>query len=304
MLLGGPPSKVLVTGGAGFVGTYLRALLEELGHRVVVIDIANESGDVRSYDQVRNVVDRLEPDYILHLAALSYVPESTSDPRRAVDVTVGGTLNVLEAVRHTASRARVLITGTSEEYGYHHALVDELTPTEPTTPYGVTKLAASQLGLAYWKTYGLPVVVTRAFNHTGPGHAARFAVPAFTRRAVEVVLGRTDELVHGNLDSLRSYTDVRDVVRAYVAVVDSPPGVYNVGTPRVVDLRWVLGVIRDYLDVEVPTRRDERLYRPVDASFPDLSFAKIYESTGWQPKIAFERTIHDMIDHWREKLGR
>lgn len=293
------PRRALITGDAGFVGKYLTWHLESTGHIVRGIDVRDGTGDVRDYEDVRTTIEDFDPDYIYHLAALSYVPESTTDPRRAVDVTVTGTLNVLEAVRHLASHARVLITGTSEEYGYRHASIDETTPTWPTTPYGATKLAAGQLGLTYAQLYDIPVVVTRAFNHTGPGHPARFAVPSFAKRIAEVERGVRDKVLHGNLSASRNYTDVRDVVSAYVKVIDQPWGVYNVCSARTVTLQWILDELLSNVTGDVPTAVDARFYRPTNVGFPHVSAGKLQIATGWHTEITLEQTLKDTLNYWR-----
>lgn len=305
--------NALVTGGSGFVGRYLILHLREHGWRVVNFDIRDTGVDLREYEHIRAAVEYSDPDAIFHLAAQAYVPEAGTDPRRGVDVNVVGTLNLLEAVRHTGCRARLLLAGTSEEYGYETQdgdTVTERSPARPTTVYGVTKLAAGQLGLTYARTYGMNVVVTRAWNHTGPGQPSTYAVSGFARQAAEVVLGRRTELRHGNLDAARSYLDVRDVVRAYVQAIDLPTGICNVAVPHVVRLADVLTMVLVELDrrgcATVPLVTDPALYRPGlqrgGATFPTPSSSKLQELTGWRPEYTLEATIHDLIDHWCEVL--
>lgn len=298
--------RALVTGSAGFVGQHLTRHLTELGYDVHGLDL-RVNGDVRDYETVHTAVETVEPDVIFHLAAMAYVPESTTAPYRALDVNVGGTLNVLEAVRNTGSQARVLISGTSEEYGYEHPVINEETSTRPTTPYGVTKLAASLLGLTYARTHGLDVVVTRAFNHTGPGHSPRYAVPSFAKRVAEVEAGLRRVVHHGDLTATRSYTDVRDVVRAYAAAVHLPSGVYNVcaGTKEsVVPVGAVLGKLRGLARVEIPCEQSSRLTRPGPASgiFPHAWPSKLRDLTGWTAEITLDRTLQDTLDYWRERV--
>src|SRR5262245_25557815 len=217
-------TSVLVTGSQGFVGTYLREALSNRDCDIWDFDL-KFGQDIREYEQIREAVDTTDPDYIYHLAAQPYVPESTSDIRRGYNVNVLGTLNLLEAVRHTGCNARILISGTTEEYGYDgHAFVTEDTVPAPTTPYGASKLAAGNLGLVYARLYGIPVVVTRACNHTGPRHSRSYAVPSFAKRVAEVEVGRIPSVRHGNLGSRRYYLDVRDVVEAYLKAIELDPG--------------------------------------------------------------------------------
>jgi GDP-4-dehydro-6-deoxy-D-mannose reductase len=293
--------RVLVTGSEGFVGGYLAKELRERGDGVIGYD-QRRSCDIRDYEQLRSVIDRTQPDLIFHLAAQAYVPEGTTDPRRAIDVNVVGTLNLLEAVRHTGSRARVLLAGTSEEYGYDHPSIDEGTVCRPTTPYGVSKLAAGQLGLTYAGLYGIPVVVTRAFNHTGPGHPASFAVPSFAKRVAEAEAGLRPAVEHGNLQSVRNYTNVRDMVAAYLLAIDLPTGVYNLCSDRTVSLDWVLGILVGLAGKPVKVVLDPALYRESNYHFPDVSAERFSALTGWKPRIPLERTLSDVLDYWRSQL--
>lgn len=297
---------VLVTGSDGFVGRHLVELLKKRGDVISFFDLGR-GHDVRSYEQLRRAVETAEPDRIFHLAAQAYVPESSTDTRRGFAVNVGGTLNLLEAVRHTGSRARVLLAGTSEEYGYDRddEVLTEESPTWPTTPYGVTKLAAGHLGLAYSRQYGLDVVVTRAWNHTGPGHAPTYAVSSFARKVALVLAGRADRVTHGNLEAVRSYADVRDVVRAYVEAVELPSGVYNVaGDTPPVAMHHVLDTLVRVAGVEIETSLDPTLYRPGmsrgEARFPRPSHELLTRLTGWRPEYTLEQTLRDTLDYWRE----
>jgi GDP-4-dehydro-6-deoxy-D-mannose reductase len=292
-------STALITGGMGFVGPYLRKLLEAEGMDVYDFDIRG-GGDVRDYESLRMTIEAMQPDYIFHLAAQAYVPESWPDPHRTIDVNVSGTLNLLDAVRNTGSHARVLLAGTSEEYGYNHSEIEETTVCEPSTPYGVSKLAAGQLGLAYAHKYGLPVVVTRAFNHTGPGHAPAYAIPAFAKKVAEVMAGKAEEVTHGNLEAVRNYTDVRDMVRAYRILIDKPSDIYNVCSNNTVSLQSVLDDLIALSGMDIYTSVDERLYRSGSSSFPRPWC--IMTNTWWQPEIEFSQTLSDVLDYWKENV--
>jgi GDP-4-dehydro-6-deoxy-D-mannose reductase len=295
----------LVTGCSGFVGRYLTDALRDNGWEVYGFDLAN-GGDIRDYEQIRAGIDTIQPDAIWHLAAQAYVAESTRDPHRAMAVNTTGTLNLLEAVRNTGSHARIVIAGTSEEYGYEEQpgpTVTEDSPTRPNTPYGVSKLAATSLARVYTRTHGLQIIVTRAFNHTGPGQPAVYAVPAFARRVAEAEAGHRDEVVHGNLDATRNYTDVRDIVAAYQLALDAPPGIYNLCSPHTVSMKWVLDTLVAHANRPIRTRLDESLYRPSGSqTFYPPTAAKFHEATGWEPTIPLERTLAEVLDHWRQQL--
>ena len=299
--------RALITGDAGFVGQHLTAHLaadKATAWRIRGFDLQN-GHDLRDYEQVRSCIEQWQPDYVFHLAAQAYVAEGNTSPRRAVDVNAVGALNLLEAVRNTGSRARILIAGTSEEYGYEDQpgpTVTELSPSRPATPYGVSKLAASTMGLAYARQHGLHVVVTRAFNHTGPGRPSQYADSAFARRVVDAERGHAGEVVHGNLDAVRNYSDVRDIVRAYRLAIDLPPDVYNLCSDYNVTMKWVLDTLISYAGVPVQTRLDDALYRPSGSQvFWPPSAAKFRAATGWQPRIRLEQTLRDVLTYWREQ---
>lgn len=297
-------TTALITGGTGFVGRYLTDHLQEQGWRVVPYDLAN-GYDVRDFERLRTAVDSVRPDYVFHLAAQAYVAESVMDPERTLNVNIIGTHNLLMALRHTGSRARVLLAGTSEEYGYENQTGPEVTEDSacwPTTTYGASKLAAGQLGLVYARAYGMPVVVTRAFNHTGPGRPAVYADSAFARRIVAVERGLEPVVAHGNLDAVRNYTDVRDIVRAYRLAVDLPSGVYNLCSDYTVSMQWILDTLLGHAQCEVPTKLDDALWRPSgSAVFHPPSRARFEQATGWQPEIPLEQTLAGVLDYWRER---
>jgi GDP-4-dehydro-6-deoxy-D-mannose reductase len=199
----------------------------------------------------------------------------------------------------------VLLAGTSEEVGYDQPgpEITEDTVPRPTTPYGVGKLAAGQLGLVYGRQYGFPVVVTRASNHTGPGHSSVYAVPSFARRVVEVERGLADVIRVGNLDAVRNYSDVRDVVRAYVLAIDAPAGVYNVCSDATVSMGEVLARLVSLAELrDEVVKVDEALWRPAGATFWPPSHAKLTAATGWQPEISLDETLRALLTDWRGRL--
>jgi GDP-4-dehydro-6-deoxy-D-mannose reductase len=299
----------LITGSAGFAG---RHLIEQLGDRGVQVAGFDLTGgyDTRNYEQIRWAIDHHNPDLIFHLAGQAFVPESSTDPRRGLDVTVTGALNLLEAVRHTGSRARVLLAGTSAEYGASLHLginISEETLPTPDNPYGVAKLAAGQLGLVYHRLYGIPVVVTRAFNHTGPGHPPVYAVPWFAKQIAEVEAGIRDHVAHGNLDAVRSYCDVRDIVAGYISVIDAAPGIYNIGGDTPISLAQVLKTLCALSQSTIEWRPDPALYRPGwQTGTPmhgPINLDKIHQAVGWRPQIPLEQTLTDTLNYWRRQVS-
>lgn len=292
--------RALITGSAGFVGPYLREHLAAEGHDVTGFDLA-DGDDVRDYERVLRVVRKVEPDWVFHLAAVSWPRESVSDPRRCADVNVTGALNVLEAVRHSGCEARILLAGTSEEYGYDdRAELTEASACYPATPYGASKLAATALGLAYARSYGMPVVVTRAFNHTGRGRQACNAESAFARRIIAVERGQADCVVHGDLSAYRNFTNVRDVVAAYRLAVTLEPGIYNVCSSDTVSMRTIMRHLIDAAGLPgiVKLKQVPGLGAPPAVSFP-VPRCQPLTAAGWRPHIPLEDTMAELLGYWR-----
>lgn len=294
--------RALVTGATGFAGPYLCTALDDAGHTVVPF---RHGADIRDYDAVRDAVMGTEPDLIFHLAALAWPRESLTDPRRCMDVNVTGALNILEAVRHTGSHARVLLAGSSEEYGYENRaegeILSEDSACRPSTPYGVSKLAATTLAMTYVRHHGLPVVVVRPWNHTGPGRQAVNAESAFARRIVAVERGEADCVIHGDLSAVRNFTDVRDMVRAYMLAITCEPGIYNACSSRTVTVAQVMDMLRSASGYDVPLKADPRLGRAEHGQFPVPSARKLADATGWAPVVPLEDTLRDLLDYWRAR---
>jgi GDP-4-dehydro-6-deoxy-D-mannose reductase len=297
--------KVLITGGNGFVGRhlqeYLRNTVGEKGEYTISIFDLSLGDDVRNFESIRTRIDQFQPDYVFHLAAQAYVPESTMNPRRGFETNLTGTLNVLESVRQTGMHSRILVSGTSEEYGYDR---DDLELTEesvakPTTPYGVSKLAATTLCSTYSRIYGINIVVTRAWNHIGPGASPSYAVSAFAKRVAEAEKFGTI-INHGNLDAVRNYTDVRDIVRAYRLAIDLESGIYNLASQNTVSTREVLSQLTKMAVTQVQTNENPHLFRQMSDKFPNPNYSKFSSMTGWEPKIEMNETLRDTLNFWRE----
>lgn len=295
--------KAVVTGSAGFVGQHLVKHLLELGWEVKGFNL-RDGQNILDYEFVRNALDVERPDYIFHLAAQAYVPESFSNPKRTFEVNTLGSLNILEAVRQLGIKTRIHLAGTSEEYGdsqYGTGKTIETTLPNPLSPYAISKLAMDHLGQLYTKSYGLHVVVTRAFNHTGPGRGEMYAESAFAKQIVEVELGRRGVVEHGNLESIRNYTDVRDIVRAYVLAIDLEPGVYNICSKQSVSMQEVMDKLIKHAKVPIETQVNTALFRPADFSFKTPSCKKFTELTDWKPEIRLDTTMKDILEYWRQK---
>lgn len=296
--------KALVTGSEGFVGQHLQTHLEAEGWWVYRFNL-RDGEDLRDFETVRNAIDIMRPDAIFHLAAQAYVPESFVNPVRTFEVNTIGSLNILEAVRQLGVKTRIHLAGTSEEYGdaqYGDGFITEDALPNPLSPYAISKLAMDHLGRLYAKSYGMHVVVTRAFNHAGPGRGEMYAESAFAKQIVEVELGRREFVEHGNLESVRNYTDVRDIVRAYVMAIDLEPGVYNICSDQNVTMQEIMNELCDQSTVEIKTKVNQALYRPADFSFKTPSCEKFQKLTGWKPIFSLESTMREVLQTWRNKL--
>lgn len=297
--------KALVTGSKGFVGQYLVAELIEQGWEVVGFNM-RDGQNIMSYEQVRNTLDIVRPDVIFHLAAQAYVPESFDNPQRTFEVNTIGSLNILQAVKQLGIKTTVHLAGTSEEYGdaqYGTGKLTESVLPNPLSPYAISKLAMDHLGRLYAKSYGLHVVVTRAFNHAGAGRGEMYAESSFAKQIVEVELGRREFVEHGNLESVRNYTDVRDVVRAYAMAIELPSGVYNICSNRSVTMQQIMDGLIAQSKVSIKTKVNKALYRPADFSFKKPSCKKFRDLTAWKPKIKLDDTLADILQYWRDKIS-
>lgn len=290
--------RALITGSTGFVGTYLTDLLEDQDIEVYGYELHNGQ-DLRNYEQLRNTLDEIRPDYIYHLAAQAFVPESFTSPQRAFEVNTIGSLNLLEAVRNLGIKTKILLAGTSEEYGDGEVSEDSM--LEPASPYAIAKAAMDQLGQLYTKSYGMNIVVTRAFNHTGAGRGEMYAESSFAKQIVEIERGKRKQFMHGNLESVRNYTDVRDIVRAYKLCIDLPSGVYNICSDQNVTMKQVVDSLEHIAGIELDRKTNPALYRPYDFSFKEPNCDKFKALTDWKPENDLQKTLHDILEYWRAK---
>lgn len=291
--------KALITGSNGFVGQWLNRHLVDQGWDTEGFNM-DEGQDIRNFELVRNVLDKYRPDAIFHLAAQAYVPESFANPIRTFDVNTIGSLNILEAVRQLGIKTTIHLAGTSEEYGDGKPAEDAM--LEPKSPYAISKMAMDYLGQLYTRSYGLHIVVTRAFNHAGPGRGEMYAESSFAKQIVEVEYGRRKSVEHGNLSSVRNYTDVRDIVRAYVEAIKLPSGVYNICSNKNVTMQEMLDILISFSTARIDHAVNPGLFRPADFSFRKPNCKKLQKLTGWKPEIPLEQTLEEILIHWRGVL--
>lgn len=292
--------KALVTGAGGFVGRHLVDHLRAHGDDVVGVDV--DSGvDVTDPDAVHAAVDDEAPDAIYHLAALSHIGDSWSAPAEVLRVNAGGTLTVLRAAVDLGV-SRVLVVASADAYGAHDGPISEDTPLRPLTPYGASKAAADLLALQAHLGDGLATLRVRAFNHTGPGQPDRFVVPALARRITEAERAGTRHLTIGNLDAVRDFLDVRDVVAAYRLLVETgePGGAYNVCSGTAVTIRSVAKRLGALADTDLELVVDPELVRPVEVPSMVGDPARLVRDTGFVPEYSLDDTLEAVLADARQ----
>ena len=305
--------RVLVTGADGFVGRHLVEMLRSEDHAVVATsrtgsDSAHEV-DVRDRKAVNEIIEAEKPEVLFHLAAQSSAALSWKEPSLTYDVNVGGTHVVLEATRDLAPDCKVLISATSDAYGRVSPdllPVDESVALNPVSPYATSKVAQEEVARFFHRAFGVHVVITRAFMHTGPGQPSSFATAEWARQIALAELQEKDvELLVGDITLRREFGDVRDVVRAYRDAVDwgSPGDVYNVATGDARRLEDVLGILTSSSTVAVSARTDPHKLRPADPPALSGDASKLHEMTGWKPEFTLEETVKDVLDYWRKQVG-
>ena len=312
---------LLITGATGFVGTHLRRYLLAATDWTITgtafpdvppvpLDAEREhllTLDLRAAEATRAVLEAHRPDGIIHLAAQSHVPTAYQDPWATLENNIRGQINLLEGCRALDIAPRVLVIGSGEEYGRADASelpLVEAHPLRPENPYSVSKVAQDVMGYQYYISYGIPVLRMRPFNHIGPGQSPRFVLPAFASQVAAIEAGQQEPVLRvGNLEAARDFTDARDVVRAYhLALIHGTPGaVYNVasGTPR--PIQSIVDLLLDLARVDIRVEIDPARYRPADVPVLYGSAARLQRDTGWQPEIAFEQTVADVLEEWRGK---
>ncbi|HEX2252212.1 MAG TPA: GDP-mannose 4,6-dehydratase [Thermoanaerobaculia bacterium] len=319
--------KVLITGITGFAGSHLaefllaehpdvevygtyrwrsrRENIEHLDERVKLLE-----ADLRDYSSMHTLLDEVRPDAIFHLAAQSFVPSSWRAPAETLTTNITGQTHLFEAVRSLGLDPTIQIACSSEEYGLvlpHETPIREDNPLRPLSPYAVSKVAQDFLGYQYFQSYGLKVIRTRGFNHTGPRRGDVFVTSNFAKQVASIEAGLAPPVIRvGNLEAVRDFTDVRDMVRAYwLAVERGRPGeVYNIATGQGITIQELLDRLIAMAEVEVKVEVDPERLRPSDVEILVGDASKFRADTGWEPRIPFEQTLRDVLDYWRERLRR
>ena len=291
--------KVLVTGAGGFVGEYLVKLLKAHNHDIVAIGINNGTFlkelsipthvvNILDYPVLRETMQNVVPDAVIHLAAVSNVPISWNKPGLTIDVNIHGTVNVLQALYEVNPKAKFLNIGSSDEYGLTAKCGKPLTedmPCQPQNPYSISKYCTEQMVLQLGKKYGMNVISTRSFNHFGPGQAKGFVVSDFASQIKAIEAGEQEAVIRvGDLSAARDFTFVSDVVEAYVSLIekDVESGVYNVCSGKAMTVQEILDMMLHLSSKEIKVEIDEGKFRPSEVPFFVGCADKLSNATGWK----------------------
>jgi GDP-4-dehydro-6-deoxy-D-mannose reductase len=314
--------RALITGISGFVGSHLAEYL--LAHtdwqisgtvygRLDNIAHLRERltlfpAELSRLEVVRFIVEETQPDYIFHLAAQPIPSLSRYDPWFTLENNIRAQLNVLEAVAQMRLACRVLVVGSSEEYGAvspDDLPVDEDTPLRPTSPYAVSKVTQDLLGLQYWLSQRVEAIRVRPFNHIGPRQRRGFVAPDFASQIAQIEAGlRPPVMAVGALDVARDFSDVRDIVVGYHAAMTRGQAgeVYNLGAGQAHSVQELLDTLIAASSVAIQVTRDPNRVRSVDVPYMVADCTRMAEQTGWQPRIPFQQSLRDVLDYWREQV--
>ncbi len=302
--------NVFVTGICGFAGHYLTRELVAAGHTVTGLDQTDRPppdgvsrlfrADITDHQSVFAAVRSVTPEACIHLAAIASPPLGRRHPEMMLNINILGTHCILEVLREQNPSCRFLLASTAYVYGNSRSdipLVED-TPLRPNGIYAVSKAAADLMTLAFAQDHGMHAMTARTANHTGLGQSTDFVVPAFTRQLIEIAERRCPPVMHvGNLESERSFLDVRDVARAYRLLIENgqPGQAYNIAAPSRVSMGWILATLAHMAGVSPCIEVDPSLFRPTDKT-PLLDTGNIQQDTGWQGVTALHETLGQMLD--------
>ncbi|MDD3049335.1 MAG: GDP-mannose 4,6-dehydratase [Bacilli bacterium] len=308
--------KILIIGINGFVGTHLCNELISNGYECYGADINSdnfavegigfEKLDILNADMVKDVIGRIKPDYIVNLAAISSVKLSWDMPQKTFEVNVNGTINILEAIRKSFLKTRVLLIGSSEQYGSidYSKPVNETCELNALNPYGISKATQENLAKLYVKAYAMEIIMVRAFNHIGPGQGKGFVVPDFCSQLVEIERGLKEPIIKvGNLVAERDFTDVRDVVKAYRLLLEKGVSgeIYNVGSGETNSIESILKKLVEISGKNIKICIDEAKFRKIDTQKIVCDNMKLVNDTSWKRRYSMNQSLEDILKYWRDR---
>ncbi len=298
-------TKVLVTGAGGFVGKHLVAKLGKKGYTVSQ-SVYSPTTDLTDFAYTESLIQETKPDVVYQLAALSVVEGSERNAPQILTANSVLQYNILEAVRLHAPGARIVAICSANGYGLVAAVdtpIKETCPQRPLNPYAVSKVTQELLAQEYYLAYNMDIVILRPFNHTGPGQTPNFVIPALAKQFVSAERGEISEIVVGNTATIRDFTDVEDMVDAYILAGEKCKSgeVYNIGSGHGVSIHDVIELFRKVTKIDIPIRIDVGNQRTADVPILVADNSKFVAATGWAPTIPLDKTIINVLDFWRKQ---
>lgn len=316
--------KIMITGIAGFVGSHLAELCLSKGEDVFGTVLSGESlknlagikekvkifeCDLSQKEAVLKVIKDIQPDVIFHLAGQSFPSISFQMPEKTLSTNIFIALNIFEAVRELEIGPVIQVACSSDEYGLikeDELPVKEANPLRPMSPYAVSKIAVDMLAFQYCCSYQMKIVITRAFNHTGPRASIQTAPPRFAQQIALIEAKKQEPIIKvGNLEAFRDFSDVRDVVKAYhIAVEKCEYGTpYNIGSGKAYQIKEILDILLSFSSIKMKVGQDASLMRPEKIAKIVCDFSKFNLATGWKPAIKIEETLKDLLDYYRNETA-
>ncbi|MDD3627812.1 MAG: GDP-mannose 4,6-dehydratase [bacterium] len=312
---------VFITGLEGFVGGHLGEYLVNKGYSVGGTIIGPENDfikqnkkdlylcecDICDRDKVQKVISEFKPDYLVHLAAISYVPFSWKDPGTTYKINLNGTISVLESLKNQSPKTKMIFISSCNVYGKGDGKypITEKTPYDPDNFYGLSKRMGEELCDFYIRKFGLKIIIIRPFNHIGPGQSADFAISSFAKQIamIEKKL-QPNEIKVGDLSPSRDFTDVRDIINGYRMLAESEldSGIFNICSGIPVKIEDALKALLKLSKEKIKVVQDKEKMRPSDIQVYYGSYKKLQKAIGWKPEIPFEKTLVDILNYWRERV--
>jgi len=314
--------KALITGISGFAGSYLAEFLINKGYEIfgtfydkstfsnldnIIDKIEIFECDIRNYNNLKKIIEKVRPDEIYHLAAISFVPTSLMNPKLTFDTNLDGTLNLYQAIIELKIEPKILFVGSADEYGSiknSDLPIKENCPLRPINPYSISKASADFLSYFYFKNYHFNIVRVRPFNHIGPRQSPEFVCSDFAKQIAKIEKGLKEPIIKvGNLGAKRDFTDVRDMVRAYwLAVQKGEFGeAYNICSGNGVSIKELLGRFLNMSKKKIKVIQDPKRLRPSDVPLLVGDFKKFTKQTDWEPEIPLKKTLEDILNYWSPK---
>lgn len=312
--------KALITGISGFAGSHLAEFLIDKGYKVYgtfydkstflnlngfIDNIGLFECDIRNYNDLKQIIKKVQPDEIYHLAAISFIPTALKNPKMTFDTNLYGTLNLYQAIVELKFNPKILFVGSADEYGLvkkRDIPIKEGCLLQPVNPYAISKVSADFLSHFYFKNYHLNIIRVRPFNHIGPRQSPEFVCSNFAKQIVEIEKGLKESIIKvGNLEAKRDFTDVRDMVRAYwLALQKGDLGeIYNICSEKAISIKELLNAFLDMSKKGIEISQDPKKFRSSDAPLLLGDSIKFRRRMCWKSEIPLDKTLKDILEYWR-----